>query len=176
MSVFVCFAMPDFCKNVDFFRTRDLNGFELVDREDFVNAVAAAAREKAATILFDFDVQAEFAKPKRKNFDLVVDWRRMFSVGAAFELDFDLALPERQYLKAEIGIKTNFYAAYFFLTFFLKNFLQIFKNSLKIFEFFNLFCKKIPKLSNFFNFILPKICKLLFLKHVIFLPEEQLEP
>ena len=123
MSVFVCFAMPDFRKNVDFFRTRDLDSFELVDREDFVNAVAAAAREKAATILFDFDVQAEFAKPKRENFNLVVDWRRMFSVGAAFELDFDLALPERQYLKAEIGIKTNFLKNFANFQKFVENFI-----------------------------------------------------
>ena len=94
MRVFVCFAVPNLGENVDFFRTRDLDGFELVDREDLVNAVAAAAREEAATILFDFHFEAEFAKPKRENFDLVVHWRRKFAVRSAFQLDFDFALPE----------------------------------------------------------------------------------
>ena len=107
MRVFVCLAVPNFGENVDFFRTCDLDGFELVDREDLVDAVAAAAREKAATVLFYFDFESEFAEPKRENFDLVVHWRRVLAVGSAFQLDFDLALPERQYLKIMIIISES---------------------------------------------------------------------
>lgn len=108
VSVLTRVAVPDFSEDIDNFWAGNLDRLEFLNWSDFVNAKAATAGEESAAFLLDLELNSKLSQVKCKNFNLIVDRRSHICISAAFELNFDFAFPETQYLVAVVKKSRSF--------------------------------------------------------------------